>query len=200
MGCCRSFSSFFPSFQNSTIPLSRLFFFLSLKDEGRSSSETLLKRSAPQAYGLSRVVGSPKRIQVFRTSASLVAALALFMASPMVKPFSLNKSLIISLFIRACLSGSVNPDDVQTATAPPPWAFRSASARLSAYRTPGKIHSNRSCSQTKGNWRPLVRLSASSGQQISPPESPPTHDPYNSPAGALVDPSQEFCPWPGHHR
>src|SRR4030042_3188362 len=77
------------------------------------------------------VVGSPNNIHVLRTSMSFVAALAFIVASPRVRDLPSNSRGINFLFIRDWPSGTVNPDEAQTAIAPPCSAFKSDSARLS---------------------------------------------------------------------
>jgi len=77
----------------------------------------------------SLVVGSPNRIHVFLTSSSPAENLALAVASPRVIEALLKSKRINSLFMAACPEGSVNPDEVQTATAPPWGALNNASAK-----------------------------------------------------------------------
>ena len=71
---------------------------------------------------------SPNRIHVFLTCGSIVAALALLAASPTLRDSAPKRSLINSIFMSACPFGTVNSDDVQTATAPAWGLVISASA------------------------------------------------------------------------
>ncbi len=93
----------------------------------------LKERAVPcsSAFHFSFVVGSPKKIQVLRTSGSVVACLARITACPMVGRPPEKSTLMSSWFITDCGPGSVRPEDAKTAIAPPWGARMSASARLS---------------------------------------------------------------------
>src|SRR5277367_6275104 len=79
-----------------------------------------------------RIAGSPKRIQVRRTSGSVIFNLDVRMERPSGCDGFAASVRRRAWSMAACGGAVVKPEDAQTATAPPLGADRSAEERLSA--------------------------------------------------------------------
>src|SRR5579863_3605230 len=102
-----------------------------------------------------RMAGSPKRIQVRRTSGSVIFNLDVRMARPRCCDGFAARVRSRAWSMAACGGAVVNPEEAQTATAPPFGASSSALERLSA-ETSWKKPFRQSISRKTGRRPPLL--------------------------------------------
>src|SRR5271156_1514051 len=106
-----------------------------------------------------RIAGSPKRIQVRRTSGSVIFNLDVRMERPSDCVGFAASVRSRAWSMAACGGAVVNPEEAQTATAPPLGASSSALDRLSAY-TSWKKPLRQSMSRNTGRRPPLLSAAA----------------------------------------
>src|ERR1044071_6915872 len=104
-------------------------------------------------------VGSPNKMNVRRTSRSLVARLAARMASPIVVGVAPKTRRLNSRPIATCGGVVMRPDEAQTPIAPPLGLRRSASPRLLVKRS-WKYPLKQFMATTKGRRGALLRDAA----------------------------------------